>query len=615
MTVELGGLTPDPEQVRACGSAEIYGYEGTPPRCVGFGPQLRRLLDELPTQDAGTSQYSSSVPFYSSPSVPLRLLPDMPEESGGLAAGMGAEAYRGSLERTPGGVIKREGSADSAEVSVLPAAAPRRLSNDWQEELYRPIAEEFGSMAAVGIVPVASYEPAASVLAGVDPMSASTLHTKDGPIGLSLSGRGAATPPAATIIPAAAVAAMGTADLPGPGAGVVRLRLTRDSNGTLPQERIEELSAAIVDMGLTPTLIYGSYPTDVTVHLTGDAEDAWHGSATETWTELAATLRVSTIARQTMALLLLGTVAATLSVTISSEVQASARRQRLATVARASGWSLQETTRALIRQDLPGPISVVVLTALGALISVFIDGSALPRTITAVTAGVYLTLWLIILRRQTVQVMQPEHALGPAATASTARPGHTRSGHSRSRRRRAASMWARWSRNKPTPLIRSTSSQRLSASIATFICTTAALSAVIIIERSQAGVGFSELGPASMRISRIASMALALMGVVAALALLVVGMREECASLQRTHRLLSDAGWSRSERLAAERQRWWHDNAPLAALLIVLLALGMWGRVFSPWAAAAGVIVAGLSMGTVLTMRRHIAAPADQSTN
>lgn len=617
--LDTGSLSLEDQETTPCQSAP-GALPGTQPLgCSVLTTATKDRLASLPTTAETTSSTVTGPAFlWRHPAHPFRAVDGASLVTSGLASFPGADAsYRSPTNRTVLLPLTRRASAQAASVEIVPAGAPVQRGAQWQQELYRPAVADSGQYLVPGLVPVATYSPKPSALAGTDPLAASTLATTSGQVAQDLGGRGAATSPAATVVPEDALDSLLLPGRTRPTAGVVRLRLVRDPDGSLPLSRIEETASRVSDLGLEPTVLQGASPATVTVTLGGSAPQAWHGEASETWTELGATTRVTSVSSSTTALLTASALVSTGFVALLSELRASQARRRTASLLLQAGWRLGEVTRRLLLDELPGALTLTVLAAGAVAVSQWAASPAPLALTAAVIAALYGLGLLVVVVAQARSAARPQPStVQPAkAAAPTATGAHAPSRQGRSLRSRATGALARQGRRIRATRLGLAWSQAGAAAVtsATTIMTALAGSGLVtVLELASRRVGFSELASAAMRVSRVATTCLVVICALTALGLLVLTLRAQSADTRRAHRLLAASGWLRGERVLSEASRWGWEHLPVALALPAALAWAHTTGHISGQAVGAALLCALVSLLAVLITRTMTALPCDR---
>ncbi|WP_172192632.1 hypothetical protein [Actinomyces faecalis] len=608
------------------------GENGSCPMVTGQGPDAlgctvltdhdRAVLSSLSSIGPGvTSAVAGPAFLWRHPAHPFRLVEGQEPPASGLASFPGADlSFRRPTQRTLLLPLSRRTSSSQPAVELLPARAPTTHGQVWQEEVYRPTRPDAGQYLAPGLIPVATYHPERSSITGADPLAATTLATAQGQIAPTLNGTGAVTAPAATVLPDAALDTLTVAGRPRPTAGTVRLRLTRDADGCLPQSRIEEVASRVASMGLTPTVLRGASPATVSVTLSGSAPHAWHGEATETWSELGADTRVTTTSAWGTTLITATALASTGLVALLSELRAGIHRQRTARLLLHSGWRRRQVTGYLLRRELPGAALLLGLAAGAVAVSTRLAVPAGLGSGAAATAFLYvLVLGLLVLaqvsvacrpattrmRLQAGDMRQlPTTARAYVPAPDTAPATTTPAPHST----RAAAVW----HAVRLGVARTRPSAALTTSAAVVLAALAGAGFITVLETFSQRAGFSELASSVLRVSRLATGALVLLSLAATLSILVSTLRHESGSSQRAHRLLAASGWLRQERVLCETARWAWEHLPVTLLLPVTVLTAVEVGVLSGQAGALALACAGSALILVLTTRVLVILACDR---
>ena len=218
--------------------------------------------------------------------------------------------------------------------------------------------------SALSYVPLGAYQPIAS-----------TISTASGTRNLkpSVSGLGLVSP--ATV----AIASINSAPAWSQTAPVssIRVRVAGISGYTKSAEqKVLDFAAAIRKLGFSATVVAGSSPTDVTVHVSGYAFGVSHppqkqkvgdlGSVAQRWSELGAASRADA-AVSTASLSILGIALGSTSLLLGAVQFVSVPRRRAqASVMREIGWTRGRIRRWMFAEEIP-PVVVVLAAGLGAI--------------------------------------------------------------------------------------------------------------------------------------------------------------------------------------------------------------------------------------------------------
>nr|WP_300339247.1 hypothetical protein [Actinomyces sp.] len=577
--------------------------------CTLLDNDDRALLSSLSPAGPGLASAVTDPAFlWRHPAHPFRLVEGAEPPASGLASFPGADpALRQPRQRSLLLPLSRRASPSRPAVEVLPAGAPVTRGQAWQEEVYRPTRPDAGQYLAPGLIPVATYRPERSSLTGADPLAAATLATSHGQIAPALRGTGALTAPAATVLPDAALDALTVDGRPRPTAGSVRLRLARDAEGSLPRGRIEEVASRVADMGLTPTVLRGASPVTVSVTLSGQAPHAWHGEASETWSELGADTRVATASASSTVLTTATALASTGLVALLSELRAGIHRQHTARLLLRSGWRRRQVAGYLLRRELAGTTILLGLAAGAVIISTRLAVPAGPGTAAAASVVLYVLVLLLVLAQASTacrpatackHAQEGDRTGTPATPRSCAPPSDAAAAPGpASTRAQAARQAARLGTARARP------AAALTTSTAVVLAALTGAGLVTVLETFSQRAGFSDLASSVLRVSRLATGTLILLSLAATLSILVSTLRHESASSLHAHRLLSASGWLRRERVMCETARWGWEHLPVVLLLPATTLTAAQTGVLSAQAAALALTCAGSALLLVLTTR------------
>lgn len=508
------------------------------------------------------------------------------------------------------------GGSTRPSVQVLPVGSPVSLGPDWVDETYRPQANRTSAVPALGplVGDADVYTPTTGTfLPGTSPLEAASLRTQAGTVSQTLAGTGAATSAAPALVSHDLVQrAMGSTDL---GASVLRVRLHRDASGTVDPSLLEKVSAQAARLGLTVTALTGASPVDVAVTLDGRAPSAWHGTATETWTELGAAVRVEQATRPAATLLPAVAVGSVALLALIVGADASVRRRAAAAVLLAAGWTLPAVRGRLLRQVAPGAGLVLLACVVAWLAPSTLAVSQSPARILALvgvgTAYAAGTLGLV--------TVDARHA---ARRRTTARRGDGRALAALTRRRDdgrhgLTGVGRELGGTSAVTGWRARASGRTTINLAALVLGALVATTLAVRDQAEASAGTSALAASSLTLMGAAVVALLVVSATAAVTMLVLGLREALRGVRARQDLLVLHGWPRPARLTTELSAWVrHHMTPLALAVVLLLAAQAPGPVrrwallhASPAAMVAGALaVAGVlalaGAGALLTAAR-----------
>ena len=464
-------------------------------------------------------------------------------------------------------------------------------------------------MISAGLYPVTSGS-----LPGTDPLAASTLRTSQGPVAQDMSGTGAVTSPAGAVIPDTALddLALDGTRLP---AGMVRLRLERPDGGAASEDDLERVAARVADMGLTPTVVTGSSPVEVSVELTGSMTGAWHGTATQQWTELGAVARVEAASSWTTRMLTVVSMLTCGLLALVVEGQASAARVLRARVLVQSGWSGPRLRARLLCARLPA-LAAVLLGAAAACAVSATQGSNPVVLVLAPAVGLVYVLGVVVW-----VLWDAAAALRPQRTGARGRRGLTGRGNTDAAGRSPQAgqprlpgwgpraVRARARRTVPGPVGVGYHLAGASGGLATgagvVLTGLAAGAGLTVLSQYTSQAGTSQAAGVGLSLARLATTVLVTLTSVAALALLLTGLRAVRAPLTGRHQVLAAAGWSRVARVRVEAVSWGRRYVPVVLLLACLTpVVSLW--VPQVPAAATVLALAVCALALVLTAAVHL---------
>ncbi|BDA63517.1 hypothetical protein [Actinomyces capricornis] len=404
------------------------------------------------------------------------------------------------------------------------------------------------------------------------------------------------------------------------GATVVRVRLERTDGQPPSDTELERIAAQISQMGLSASVLTGASRSEVAVDLTGNDAAAWHGRATETWTELGAVLRVERATGRALALLPLLAVLVVGFLALVVERSSSALRRQEARTLLSAGWSGSSVRRRLLAGSLPGIGALLVCCAvvalLGARRAVAHPGTG-PGMIVAIgvlacTGAAALAWWdgLKACRPSTIArprsdqpspaqvspVPSPTRPRRLIALTTASRRRRATSGPAGARAARSTTLAAGWGAHGPG---------RAPVSVAALAAGALAALAAQILGGAAAQAGMSALAVQGTGVIGAASRLLLLLSAAAAALILGAGLRDVQRAAQRRQRVLALQGWPRRARLAVEAVLWARQFGPLLLLAVALAGIAVSTRL-TPWmgpdpsAVAASLAWAGLTALAVL---------------
>lgn len=597
-----------------------------------------RLL-ALPGHDVATVPTTSPAYFWLAPAHPLGVgAPSQVVTYGTMSYGdVTTDSSRTATRKEPAPLSAVDTTSPGGGPSLRYTAVAGITSSEWREEIYRVRGLVGGAYRKPGMISTGLYPVTSGSLPGTDPLAASTLRTSRGPVAQDVSGTGAATSPAGAVIPDTALddLALDGTRLP---AGMVRLRLERPDGGAASEDDLERVAARVADMGLTPTVVTGSSPVEVSVELTGSMTGAWHGTATQQWTELGAVARVEAASSWTTRMLTVVSMLTCGLLALVVEGQASAARVLRARVLVQSGWSGPRLRARLLGARLPA-LAAVLLGAAAACAVSATQGSNPVVLVLAPAVGLVYVLGVVVwvlwdaaaaLRPQRTRARVRGSLPGqgdtdatgrsPQGSAQAGRPRLPRWG-SRAVRAQARSRWrvarlrapravrARVRRTVPGPVGVGYRLAGASGGLATgagvVLTGLAAGAGLTVLSQYTSQAGTSQAAGVGLSLARLATTVLVALTSVAALALLLTGLRAVRAPLTGRHQVLAAAGWSRVARVRVEAVSWGRRYVPVVLLLACLTpVVSLW--VPQVPAAATVLALAVCALALVLTAAVHL---------
>ena len=594
-----------------------------------------RLL-ALPGHEVATVPTTSPAYFWLTPAHPLGVgAPSQVVTYGTMSYGdVTTDSSRTATRKEPAPLSAVDTTSPGGGPSLRYAAVAGITSSEWREEIYRVRGLVGGAYRKPGMISAGLYPVTSGSLPGTDPLAASTLRTSQGPVAQDMSGTGAVTSPAGAVIPDTALddLALDGTRLP---AGMVRLRLERPDGGAASEDDLERVAARVADMGLTPTVVTGSSPVEVSVELTGSMTGAWHGTATQQWTELGAVARVEAASSWTTRMLTVVSMLTCGLLALVVEGQASAARVLRARVLVQSGWSGPRLRARLLGARLPA-LAAVLLGAAAACAVSATQGSNPVVLVLAPAVGLVYVLGVVVwvlwdaaaaLRPQRTGARGRRGLTGRGNTGATGRspqagrPRLPRRG-SRVVRARARPRWrvvrrvrapravrARARRTVPGPVGVGYHLAGASGGLATgagvVLTGLAAGAGLTVLSQYTSQAGTSQAAGVGLSLARLATTVLVTLTSVAALALLLTGLRSVRAPLTGRHQVLAAAGWSRAARVRVEAVSWGRRYVPVVLLLACLTpVVSLW--VPQVPAAATVLALAVCALALVLTAAVHL---------
>lgn len=581
-----------------------------------------RLL-ALPGHEVATVPTMSPAYFWLTPAHPLGVgAPSQVVTYGTMSYGdVTTDSSRTATRKEPAPLSAVDTTSPGGGPSLRYTAVAGITSSEWREEIYRVRGLVGGAYRKPGMISTGLYPVTSGSLPGTDPLAASTLRTSRGPVAQDVSGTGAVTSPAGAVIPDTALddLALDGTRLP---AGMVRLRLERPDGGAASEDDLERVAARVADMGLTPTVVTGSSPVEVSVELTGSMTGAWHGTATQQWTELGAVARVEAASSWTTRMLTVVSMLTCGLLALVVEGQASAARVLRARVLVQSGWSGPRLRARLLGARLPA-LAAVLLGAAAACAVSATQGSNPVVLVLAPAVGLVYVLGVVVW-----VLWDAAAALRPQRTGARGRRGLTgrgntdaagrsprgsqespQAGQLRLPRWGSRAVRARARRTVPGPVGVGYRLAGASGGLATgagvVLTGLAAGAGLTVLSQYTSQAGTSQAAGVGLSLARLATTVLVALTSVAALALLLTGLRSVRAPLTERHQVLAAAGWSRAARVRVEAVSWGRRYVPVVLLLACLTpVVSLW--VPQVPAAATVLALAVCALALVLTAAVHL---------
>ena len=574
-----------------------------------------RLL-ALPGHEVATVPTTSPAYFWLAPAHPLGVgAPSQVVTYGTMSYGdVTTDSSRTATRKEPAPLSAVDTTSPGGGPSLRYAAVAGITSSEWREEIYRVRGLVGGAYRKPGMISAGLYPVTSGSLPGTDPLAASTLRTSQGPVAQDMSGTGAVTSPAGAVIPDTALddLALDGTRLP---AGMVRLRLERPDGGAASEDDLERVAARVADMGLTPTVVTGSSPVEVSVELTGSMTGAWHGTATQQWTELGAVARVEAASSWTTRMLTVVSMLTCGLLALVVEGQASAARVLRARVLVQSGWSGPRLRARLLGARLPA-LAAVLLGAAAACAVSATQGSNPVVLVLAPAVGLVYVLGVVVwVLWDAAAALRPQRTGARGRRGLTGRGNTDAAGRSPQAGRPRLPGWGpralrtRARRTVPGPVGVGYHLAGASGGLATgagvVLTGLAAGAGLTVLSQYTSQAGTSQAAGVGLSLARLATTVLVTLTSVAALALLLTGLRAVRAPLTGRHQVLAAAGWSRVARVRVEAVSWGRRYVPVVLLLACLTpVVSLW--VPQVPAAATVLALAVCALALVLTAAVHL---------
>lgn len=433
---------------------------------------------------------------------------------GGAAIGLSDSGTRAGIESVFAGNVAATARETSAQGAVVGGFTLEGIN---------------GIQSGLAHVPLGAYEPVGSTLiAGSSDAATEAIEMRP-----SVSGLGLVSPETV------AIASLESATVWGQKAPVnaVRVRVGDVAGfSTDAVANIASVAGAIEQLGFTATVVAGSSPTDVTVHVDGyafgvtspDEEQTVGllGAVTQRWSELGAAARADlAVSTSSMGVLAVALGASALLLAAVQLASVPGRRAQAA-VMRNIGWPRQRIVRWMAAEELVALI-VVVLAGLGAL-ALAGSRSTVGLAVGASVAALVVTSALAV-------------GLGARPAANGIRPLR------RSRRRHRNVEAAAWVVSPLRFAVRQLGVHRINVIVqllATVVVGVAASAVTVTVLEGRAAAGGSALGVFAVDQALWAQLGLALVALVAGVVLAVIARRIDLGRRQDQWATMRAMGWS-----------------------------------------------------------------------
>lgn len=378
-------------------------------------------------------------------------------------------------------------------------------------------------------VPLGAYEPVGSTLVpGSSPAATKAVEMKPSITGLGLVSQ--QTVAIASIASAAAWGQKAPID-------AVRVRVAGiDKYSSDAVAKVAQVAQAIEKLGFSATIVSGSSPTDVTVHVDNYAfgvtdPDAKQevgplGSVTQKWSELGAAARVDLAVSNTSFAVLAVALGAAALLLAAVQLAGVPGRRAQASVMRTIGWRRRRIVRWMAAEELVS-LAIVAVAGVAALLLAS-SRSAVSIAVGGSVAALVVTSTLAV-------------ALGARPIASGIRP--LRRGK---RRHRMAEVQA-WVTSTWRLALRQVTVHRLNAVVqllATVVVAVAAAAATVTLIEGRAAAGASALGVFAVDQAFIAQLVLGAVALVAGIVLAVIARRIDLGRRREQWATMRAMGWS-----------------------------------------------------------------------
>ena len=407
----------------------------------------------------------------------------------------------------------------SADAWYAPAVAVGDFTLDGIAELQPGLSK----------VPLGAYGPVGSTLVpGSSPAATKAVEMKPSVTGLGLVSQDTV-----------AIASIMSAEAWGQDAPInaVRVRVAGiDAYSADAVAKVAEVAQAIEKLGFSATIVSGSSPTDVTVHVDNYAfgvtdPDAKQevgplGSVTQKWSELGAAARVDLAVSNTSFSVLAVALGAAALLLAAVQLAGVPGRRAQASVMRTIGWRRRRIVRWMAAEEL---VSLVIVAIAGvAALLLASSRSAVTIAVGGSVAALVVTSTLAVV-------------LGARPLATGIRP--LRRGR---RRHRIAEVQA-WVTSTWRLALRQVTVHRLNAVVqllATIVVAVSAAAATVTLIEGRAAAGASALGVFAVDQAFIAQLALGAVALVAGIVLAVIARRIDLGRRREQWATMRAMGWS-----------------------------------------------------------------------
>lgn len=430
------------------------------------------------------------------------------------------------------GTVPGRESVFSSKLSFHPASGRKGA------EAVNPAAVAVGEFTLDGIaglqpglskVPLGAYEPVGSTLiSGSSPAATKAVEMKPSITGLGLVGQDTV-----------AIASIASASAWGQDAPInaVRVRVAGvDKYSADAVTRVAEVAQAIERLGFSATVVAGSSPTDVTVHVDNyafgvtdpDAKQAVGplGSVTQKWSELGAAARVDLAVSNTSFAILAVALGAAALLLAAVQLAGVPGRRAQASVMRTIGWRRRRIVRWMAAEELVS-LAIVAVAGLVALLLAS-SRSAVSIAVGGSVAALVATSTLAVV-------------LGARPLVSGVRPPR------RGKRRRQRANARAWVTSFSRFALRQVAVHRLNAVVqllATIVVAVAAAAVTVTLIEGRAAAGASALGVFAVDQAFIAQLVLGAIALLAGIVLAAIARRIDLERRREQWATMRAMGWS-----------------------------------------------------------------------